>query len=214
MKLKHYIFVLLLAGMTGFGGGILSTHLLAKRSASLPTPLEVSAQQFNLVDKDGKVRARLSLATPSGQPGLIFKGESGKVQSVFGLSDTGEPILTMDGRNGSNTTINGSSIVIGKKSGDRIGMQVNENGDSFLALHDKNGNPRVELSLYPNGAPFMQFQEAGTRPTAILSEQDGLAGLTFFNNKGEVSSGYTNSEWIFFDQNGKNVGQFPSKQEK
>jgi len=63
MNRKQFIFTLLLALLSGFMGGLLSVEFLIPQSNLTQNSLQkvITAEQFQLVDKHGKVRGEFGV---------------------------------------------------------------------------------------------------------------------------------------------------------
>lgn len=74
----------------------------AAGQAKASAPEVIRAQRFDLVDAEGRVRGRLSIASSSG-PALLLYDENGTVRARLRLSLDGSPTLDLydtDGRGG------------------------------------------------------------------------------------------------------------------
>lgn len=101
MGKKQSLLTIVLAVVAGFIGGGVSSWILTGRAVfAQPTPEQakvIRAERFEVVDKDGKVRAGLGLA--DGGPGLRLYDKDEKPRAVLGLFQ-GEPYLRLYGEDG------------------------------------------------------------------------------------------------------------------
>ena len=90
MNKKQYSLMLVLALVTGLVGGVVSSQFLVGQAAfasKKEKPRKViEAQEFRLVDKDGKTRAFLGINR--GQPRFELHGKRGFPLAVLGLSSS------------------------------------------------------------------------------------------------------------------------------
>ena len=93
MSKKHYTLMLVLALVAGLVGGVVSSQFLGSQPAfakKYPFSKKViEAEEFRLVDKDGKTRAFLGFGhSPinKGQPRFELHGKEGFPLAVLGVS--------------------------------------------------------------------------------------------------------------------------------
>jgi len=90
MNSKQHILMLTLALAAGLVGGVISSKFLMGQPAfaekkNKPQNI-VEAQEFLLIDENGKARARLGFMPQTKQPGLWLHDEQGKDRISLGLS--------------------------------------------------------------------------------------------------------------------------------
>jgi hypothetical protein len=101
MSWKRYGFLVVIGLTAGLVGGAIASRLFSSQAAAAqaaPGPSRVlTAEEFQLVDGKGTVRAALSMSM--GGPGLILFDKSGKFRAVLSLA-TGEdsPVLSFGDR--------------------------------------------------------------------------------------------------------------------
>src|SRR5438132_9879954 len=99
----------------------------------------VTAEQFRLVDKVGKLRATLGLE--DGEPCLSLYDEQEELRLRVGMGDDREP-----------------GVVLYDKAGMvRATLGLGEEGNPGVNLLDKNENIRAVLSLGSNGEPGLDL---------------------------------------------------------
>ena len=233
MKKTQYGLVAVLALLVGLGGGMVLGHdepgsksggetdLKPGKPLPLPSILDdnrpeeivatqevVRANKFELMDKQGKIRAvlglspegepRLALADPAGQmlaalsleidpkytvekiPTLRFFDRAGKIRNEIGLNRYGDPTMVLYHKEGKTlASLNGTS---------KIGTE--------WILADENGRPRVVLNINRGGTHLSFFDEAGKARTSLGLKPDGSPTLVFSDEKmkNRVMLGYVESE--------------------
>jgi hypothetical protein len=117
--------------LSGLAGGVIATFILGGTSVvAQPTPAEppkttdadgpktISAQEFRLVDTQGRVRALLAFAE-NGQPFLQLRDEFETYRVWMGISDdTGVALRDVDGKT-------------------RLVLSVDEQGEPALVVRDR-----------------------------------------------------------------------------
>jgi hypothetical protein len=141
MSRKQYALTILVAACAGWlGGGMFSQFFINKPvfAEKRPQPHKiVSAEQFRVVDQDGKTRAMLGIWEGETELSLWDSNYESGISFYVLDRDGGKPILNM---RSSKTDI--SFILQG--SGDKTG----------LSLLDKKGETRLQLGIR-DGAPFI-----------------------------------------------------------
>ena len=187
MSKKHYSLTVVLAFVGGLVGGLVSNQLLLGQPAHAErkaTSLKVvEAEEFRVVDKDGRKRAQLMLTdfsspaltlrdknelirihlqlVPEGFPVLWFRDENGLLKASLTLLPRGDVLLTL-GAKESIVKENAAKLFVGKSG-------VN------LSLYDGNGRLRTVL-----GSTTFKDQKRGM----IIKRP--LSSLVLFNNIGDV----------------------------
>ena len=126
----------------------------------------IAAEEFQLVDKEGRMRAVLALEDD--QPGLYLFDKEESLRASFCLDEGGEPYLDM----------------LDKGEITRLVLWVNE-GESNLTLCDKEGMFRVQIysSGDEEGHGAALLDRAG-RPCAFLDVgEDDEGSLDFFDKE-------------------------------
>jgi len=183
MDKKQYTLTVVLSMLTGLLGGVVSSWFLGSGVAEV-----IKAKRFEVVDKDGKRRAELSLIV--GEPFLRLNDKRGQyrvelgvvsggyiglvdqnsmIRVGLGLGKDGEPGLSLYDKNGKG----------------RAALRLNENGEPGLRLNDKNGKSRALLGLLKNGEPYLALYDKNGKPRASLRLLDGepLLALADKNDK-------------------------------
>ena len=145
----------------------------------------IAAEQFQLVDKAGRIRA--VLAMEDDQPGLFLFDEEEGLRASFCLDEGGEPYLNM----------------LDKMDITRVVLWVKE-GEASLDLCDEEGTIRVEGYASGNneGHGVVMTDNAG-RPCVMLDVgEDEEGSLTFVGEKDRQRS----SVWLVEDNDVKPNG--------
>ena len=92
MNKGEFRMVLLSAIMAGFLGGAISSLLIAApafgEKKSAPFANSIKAENFELVDKQGKTRAKLTMGEDQ-EPMLVVYDKNEKATAAYGLSGEG-----------------------------------------------------------------------------------------------------------------------------
>jgi len=121
MKTKPQLFIILLATLAGFMGGLISNHIFETRPAfAVKEPKYqkvVTAEEFRVVDKDGKIIGSF------GTPGYLF--------DVFPVID--ESLAPVP------------QLRLGRETGFQIIFSANEAQGSRIVMKDKKNKPRTVI---------------------------------------------------------------------
>jgi hypothetical protein len=133
---KHPRYLIMLSLLSGLVGGVLATFFLVGSSVvAQPTPADttktmnadipktISAQEFRLIDTQGRVRALLAF-TEAGQPFLQLRDEFDTYRVWMGISnETGVAVRDVDGKT-------------------RLLLSVDEQGEPSLVVRDRQHRTR------------------------------------------------------------------------
>lgn len=203
MGKKHYLLTVVLAVVAGCAGGGVSRWVLPGLPVSTQPPPEqakvIQAERFEVVDKDGKVRA------------------------MFGFEDDREPRLALYDKDGTSSATLAPFFLVISDQNDKtsaalspLGLGVGQgktratwlglfDGEPDLTLYDKQGKTRAGLGL-ADGEPHLGlFDENGKirawlmlshgEPSLVLSDKDektrvvldlshGVPSVTLSDDKG------------------------------
>lgn len=155
---------------------------------------ELRATRFTLVDDGGRARAALGPADDgstglllydaqerpraqmvldgSGQANVKLHDRDGDVAAWLAVGRSGAPSLYLRGVSRSDRSVRGHAEIC-----------VDEHGCPVLSLHDREGQPRVLLSLDErDGRPALSFSDALGNSRLVLSE-DGSGGLLYLYDR-------------------------------
>jgi hypothetical protein len=187
MGKKQYSFIVVLAFVGGLVGGVVSNQLLLNQPAHAEKKAQpskvIEAQEFRVVDQDGRKRAQLMLTevdspalilsdenelirlqmqlVPKGFPVLWFRDANGLLKASLTLRPTGDVLLTL-GAKESIVKENTAEIFVGKAGAN-------------VSLYDDNGKLRTVL-----GSTTFRERKRG------MTKRRSLSSLVLFNNIGEV----------------------------
>ena len=157
MDKRQYMLTVALAVVAGLVGGVVSSWLFMGApvvTQKTPQVAEVvGAERFEVVDKDGKLRAALWL--DNGEPNLVLADKTGKIRAKLSLAD-GKPALWLADKNGK----------------PRAGLSL-LNEEPTLVLADKTGKTRAvlgytEIEAIPTGGT-----EKRPVSSLVLSDKEG-----------------------------------------
>ena len=187
MSKRQYSLIVVLALFGGLVGGVVSSQLLLGQPAHAEKkakPLKViEAEEFRVVDKDGRKRAQLRV-TDLGSPALILRDENELIRLQMQLVPKGLPVLWFRDANGllkASLTLLPSGDVyftLGAKESivkeNAAEIFVGKSGAN-LSLYDENGKLRTIL-----GSTTFKEKKRG------MIRRRPLSSLVLFNNVGEV----------------------------
>lgn len=159
MNGKRYGLLVALGLTAGLLGGGLSSRVLFGQPPVAQQPTKPSriltAEEFQLVDEKGTVRAALSMSM--GGPGMILFDKVGKFRAVLSLA-TGEdsPVLSLGDAEGHH----------------RATLALRVNGEPYLALLDKEGKVRISFTLDKERGPRIAVLDNNGRTRAALGAVD------------------------------------------
>ncbi len=127
---------------------------ITKAVAGLPTPAPLpnvlKAERFEVVGKDGKVRAFLSILE-DGRPTLALLDDKGELRAWLFLSADGSPRLVLSHK--------GLLVLTDAKGEFRSLLRLDQAGSPTLALSDGAGNIRSVLGLGEDGSPTLVLRD-------------------------------------------------------
>src|SRR5436309_10393503 len=129
----------------------------------------VTAQQFRLTDKSGRLRAVLGLE--DGEPSLSLYDAQEELRLWVGIGEDGEP-----------------GVVFYDKMGiARASLGLGEEGDPGIHLLDKDENLRAVLSLESNGEPGLDLLDRNEKDRINLGLLDGEGACVIFSDECDQS---------------------------
>jgi hypothetical protein len=158
MNKKQFGLVLVLSLLSGLVGGILTsqfflgTPVLAEKKVG-PQNVVV-AEEFRLVDKEGKILSTWGMY--AGGPGIVLFNKNGQFRAVFSLTSPDEgPVLTFADNKGNHRAI--------------VGLGAER--QPYVTLRDQTGNERISLSLDDDGDPYLALYDQAS--SLVLIGKDG-----------------------------------------
>ncbi|MCG6983317.1 MAG: hypothetical protein LJE88_18095 [Deltaproteobacteria bacterium] len=191
MDRKIYSLILLFSLIGGLAGGILASHFFVTAPVLAAKTVEVqkivAAEEFRLVDKEGRVLSALGMY--AGGPGIVLFSKTGQFRAVFSLTSAEEePVLTFADKDG----IHRATIGLGAKR------------QPYLALRDEAGKERISLSLNDNGDPYLALYDQEENERAVL----GTLDLTKIKRTGTIEKS-TISSFVLLNKNGEITWKAP-----
>ncbi len=172
MNRKELGLVLVLAVIAGLIGGELSRLFFQRESF-------VEAQEFRLVDKEGKACARLVLFEEK-FPGLFFYDQTGKPRALLSLSENWGPELILKGdMNMIRLGISGGNpllLLCDQSNLTHANISLSKN-QARLSLGVETISPNIELAVGEEGNAHISLHERGRCERIRLGSEDGSLGL-------------------------------------
>lgn len=181
MNKGQYGGLLLVSTLAGLIGGMGANWVLmgapvwAQKTCE-PAPV-IRAERFEVVDKDGKLRATLGTGAAGASglvlpDGLVLTDKNGQPRASLGLAaDDGAPGL----------------MLYDPGLRYRVALDVAPDGAPALALASKEGRTRAELILPTEGGPGLVLYDPGLHPRVTLDvSPDGAPSLLLVGKDGTV----------------------------
>ena len=143
MGKKQWLYgLLVLAG--GLAGGALANPLWqGAAAAAAQAPKNIAAQEFTLVDENGKPRA--SLGNKDGHTAFQIFGRDGHPRAEIDVDPNGAPAIAL----------------FDTDHKLRITVAVSSEAIPTVKLYDKNEEPRALIGVDDEGEPGMEFYGTG-----------------------------------------------------
>jgi len=175
MKQSRIIVFALIAGLLG---GVISSHLLSPQQVRANTEPYVHAENFQLVDKEGRLYAEIGVV--EGEAFLRFFDADGKVRAVYGLPgiaiyDADEKIRISVKHN----DVNSGIAVFDSSENVRSILGINQQVP-FVRLLDEKGAVRSNMSASSDVSLFSMYAPDGTLRMLMGAGQDKPA-LEFYD---------------------------------
>jgi hypothetical protein len=161
MNKKQCGLLLMISLLAGLVGGIFTnqflvgTPVLAEKKVG-PQNVVV-AEEFRLVDKEGKILSTWGMY--AGGPGIVLFNKNGQFRAVFSLTSPEEgPILTFADNKGNH----------------RATVGLGAERQPYVTLRDQAGKERISLSLDDDGDPYLALYDQAENERAILGTMDSM----------------------------------------
>ena len=169
------------------GGAVAHVALAGRVQAQAQTPI-VTAQQLNLVDGAGRLKAILSAKDEQGLVSLSLFDASGAVRALLAVAPNGTPQLRLYDETGSDpfavTVESGGPVLELRGGSDRAALLAAPSGVPVLSFLQE-GQSRVELGVSSRGAPrFGMFSQAGQQRAGMIVGDDGAPLVTLYDDRG------------------------------
>ena len=187
MNKKQFGLQLALSLLAGLVGGILTSQFFLGTPALAEKKLDpqnvVTAEEFRLVDKEGKIISTWGLY--AGGPGMVLFNKKGQFRAVFSLTSPDEgPVLTFADNKGNHRVIVGLGakrqpyVTLRDQTGnERISLSLDDDGDPYLALYDQAENERVVLGT---------IDATKLKRTGII-EKRSVSSLVLLGKDGQIT---------------------------
>jgi hypothetical protein len=174
MGRKTYLAILALAFLGGLFGGAVSGRLFSREPEALSPESGarrvIVAQEFHLVDQDGKERWVLALSR-AGEPNITFINKDGWAPMALGMNEEGLPFFNMvlepDKRGGP------SMVLMDSAMRDRAHLGLARDGEPSLTLLDASGRSRAVLGRAEIRNPFTGSMEKRPVSSLVLMDEEG-----------------------------------------
>ena len=183
-----------MAAASFVGGAVANVALAGRVQARAQIPI-VTAQQLNLVDGAGRLKAIFSAEDERGLVSLSLFDASGAVRALLAVAPDGVPQLRLYDEAGSDpfavTVESGGPVLEVRGGSDRVALLGAPNGVPVLSFLQE-GQSRVELGVNSRGSPrFGMFSQTGQTRASIVVGDDGtpLVALNDDQGRGRVRIG-------------------------
>ena len=169
------------------GGAVADVALAGRVQARAQTPI-VTAQQLNLVDRAGRLKAILSAEDERGLASLSLFDASGAVRALLAVAPNGTPQLRLYDEAGSDpfvvTVESGGPVLELRGGSDRAALLGAPNGVPVLSFMQE-GQSRVVLGVSSGGAPrFGMFSQTGQPRARMIVGDDGAPLVALYDDQG------------------------------
>jgi hypothetical protein len=171
MRRREVLLIIALTVVAGVVGGALSNRVFMARTAAAQEAEQqrkvITAEEFRLVDEDGKIRAVL-VAGSKGDISINFYDRYDENRATLGLSSEGQPVLKL---------FDQGSLEFADKNGQiRVRVDVAYDGSPSLRLYDEDGRSRAALgcvSLETADTARTGSVEKRAESSLVLSDKQG-----------------------------------------
>lgn len=185
MTRKESVCMVVVAMATGLVGGMLSGWLvrgepvIAQETAS-PAKV-VAAEEFRLVDRDGKPRAGL-VAQDGGAASLAFYDGSGKIRAEFGVNAAGVSELALYDQAGKQRKPEGFAYLFVLPNG---GPRLSLVGDAAnLTVAGPQLAGHATLKVEPDHTPVLSLEGHGKGAALLTMLHDGNPSFVLYDPEG------------------------------
>ncbi len=205
MNRRESLVMLGAAVMAGVVGGVISGNLFQTESViaqeTSPTAKVITAEEFRLVDQEGRTRAVLGMDTEGTEPSLVFftkeganlvrlglKGFFPELSFLSSLSGKPKPSIILSGlAEAPSISLLGfmpGMLLKDKEGNNRISLRL-AGSSGYLWLQDENKKFRVSLGVGKNGEPSLRLSNKDGKERAVLNvKADGGSYLGFLDENG------------------------------
>ena len=137
MRKRDLVLLLAVSIISGLIGGFIANQVFNGKTAMAQgnedPPGLIQAQEFRLVDSQGKIFAALAFSQSSKEPYLIFNGKDGKQRVILDF-DEGNPRMILKDNDSQTRLIMGTSEVTSRFKG-----TIEKRPPSSLVMFNKDG---------------------------------------------------------------------------
>jgi hypothetical protein len=152
MNRKHFVGFIVLTMVSGLMGGFLASYVFLSGNVIAQEPSQpqkiVTAEEFQLVTKDGQPRARLLLWNGD-LPALTLADETCHNRVFLGVFNEAQPALILNDK--------------GCKR--RASLDLQPDGLPSFTLRDKDDVPRARLRVLLDGSPVLTLMDQNGKVT-------------------------------------------------
>jgi hypothetical protein len=225
MSKKQYSLMLVLALVAGLVGGVVSSQFFIGKSAFAEKKAKpqkvIEAQEFRLVDKEGKTRAMLGPTQTSyasaGEPRLVFLDKKDVPKMVLRVDHQGDPHLVLADRKDGRLEL----------FGDRPRIEFYRSPNQDVAVFGFGPNREPYLAMYDPVRPFevtdnstlqfgreIQLSFRGEKVSLNLRDKDGrvravLGSTDLKHPQTGVVEKRPPSSLVLFGEQGRAIWQAP-----
>ncbi len=178
------VYIVLLAVVAGWTGGMLSGAVLRSEPviAQEPAaPTAVTAEEFRVVGKDGKVRAVIG-GQPDGSTSAAFYDLHGKVRAEMGINAAGVSELALYDQGGKQPNPQGFAYLFVLPNG---GPRLSLVGDAAnLTIASERLAGYATLKIEPDNTPVLSLEGEAKGAALLTMLQDGSPSLTLYDPEG------------------------------
>jgi hypothetical protein len=184
MTRNESLSIVLLAAVAGWIGGMMSGVVLRSEPAIAQQPSAatiVSAEQFRVVGKEGKVRAVIG-EHPDGSSSAAFYDLHGKVRVEMGINAAGVSELALYDEVGKQPKPQGFAYLFVLPNG---GPRLSLIGDAAnLTVASERRAGYATLKIEPDNTPVLSLEGEAKGAALLTMLQDGSPSLTLYDPEG------------------------------
>ncbi len=221
MSRTESMWMLGLAAATGLLGGLVGGMATGGSAGAQDTPAAhkvISAEEFRLVSRDGKVHAQFA-AHPDGAASLVFYDSGGKIRAEMGVNAAGVSEVALYDQGGKQRQSDGFAYLFVLPNG---GPRLSLVGDAAnLTIASPQLAAHATLKVEPDHNPVLSLEGHGKGSALLTMLQDGNPSFVLYDAEGyrramlEVSElgakgkGPARSALLLLDKNEKLIWSAP-----
>ena len=178
------VYIVLLAVVAGWTGGVLSGAVMRSEPVIAQEPAApnaVTAEEFRVVGKDGKVRAVIG-GQPDGSTSAAFYDLHGKVRAEMGINAAGVSELALYDQEGKQPNPQGFAYLFVLPNG---GPRLSLIGDAAnLTIASERLAGYATLKIEPDNTPMLSLEGEAKGAALLTMLQDGSPSFTLYDPEG------------------------------